>query len=285
MRAASYPLLIGIILAALASVSSQKFFGELEENQLARSRFLWDAEGWNCSTKDGALWPVSGELQQLKSSDDDDTIWYYTASAEFLGNKVEAYGGTISFTLGHSEYNSLGLGAQEEYDIIIGSKIYNISLGHMHIVPPWVTSSENVVELSEDGGWVDTETGESASRLAILRTLSTLTDLKIRGSYYHGHEYSFIRDVILTKGVKQDLAWIRNDAHIDELCRALKLNAHACEHYGVHLMKALQKVNMNKLRAEYTALMRKRKENDAQEEERRLAIEKQLQDEQEAALL
>ena len=39
----------------------------------------------------------------------------------------------------------------------------------------WVTSSENVVELSEDGGWVDTETGESASRLSILRTLSTLT--------------------------------------------------------------------------------------------------------------
>ncbi len=30
----------------------------------------------------------------------------------FAGNKVEAYGGTISFTLGHSEYNSLGLGNQ-----------------------------------------------------------------------------------------------------------------------------------------------------------------------------
>jgi hypothetical protein len=30
----------------------------------------------------------------------------------FIGNKVEAYGGTISFTLGHSEYNSLGLGEQ-----------------------------------------------------------------------------------------------------------------------------------------------------------------------------
>lgn len=28
------------------------------------------------------------------------------------GNKADAYGGTISFTLGHSEYNSLGLGAQ-----------------------------------------------------------------------------------------------------------------------------------------------------------------------------
>lgn len=51
------------------------------------------------------------------------------------GNKVESYGGTISFTLGHSEYNSLGLGAQEEYDIILESKALGISLGHKHIVP------------------------------------------------------------------------------------------------------------------------------------------------------
>ena len=33
--------------------------------------------------------------------------------------------------------------------------------------------------------------------------------MKIRGAYYHGHEYSFIKDVILTKGIKQDLAWVR----------------------------------------------------------------------------
>ena len=32
----------------------------------------------------------------------------------------------------------------------------------------------------------------------------------------------------------------RNDAHIDELCRALKLNPLACELYGIHLMKNLQ---------------------------------------------
>lgn len=31
------------------------------------------------------------------------------------------------------------------------------------------------------------------------------------------------------KGAKQDLAWVRNDAHIDELCRAMKLNAVACD--------------------------------------------------------
>jgi hypothetical protein len=57
--------------------------------------------------------------------------WLYLIA----GNKVEAYGGTISFTLGHSEYNSLGLGAQEDYDLILESKTEGITLGHKHIVP------------------------------------------------------------------------------------------------------------------------------------------------------
>ncbi len=39
---------------------------------------------------------------------------------------------------------------------------------------------------------------------------------------------------------------------------------------------------MNKLRAEYNSLMRRKKENDEAEEDRRLAVEKQLLDEQEA---
>lgn len=33
----------------------------------------------------GAQWPSDGELGQLKSSDEDDTIWYFKASHEFLG--------------------------------------------------------------------------------------------------------------------------------------------------------------------------------------------------------
>jgi hypothetical protein len=37
---------------------------------------------------------------------------HFRLNSSNTGNKVEAYGGTISFTLGHSEYNSLGLGAQ-----------------------------------------------------------------------------------------------------------------------------------------------------------------------------
>jgi uncharacterized C2H2 Zn-finger protein len=30
-------------------------------------------------------WPSDGELGQLKSSDEDDTIWYFKASPDFLG--------------------------------------------------------------------------------------------------------------------------------------------------------------------------------------------------------
>jgi hypothetical protein len=228
-------------LAALACVTAQS----TDDSSLARAYFRWSAEGWNATTKDGKPWPSTGELSQLKAFDDDDTIWYYSASADFLGNKAEAFGGTISFTLGHSEYNSLGLGAQEDFDIILESAANNISIGHKHIIPPWVTSSENVVEISEEGGWVDTETGESASRLAILRVLSHLSGLKIRGSHYYGHEYSYLKDVILSRGPKQDLGWVRNDPHVDELCSALRLNTVACEHYGSHLIKAMQKVRVH----------------------------------------
>jgi hypothetical protein len=45
-----------------------------------------------------------------------------------------------------------------------------------------------------------------------------LSGLHIRGSHYFGHEHSYIKDVSLGKGVRQDLAWIRNDPYIDELC-------------------------------------------------------------------
>ena len=86
--------------------------------------------------------------------------------------------GTLSFTVGHSEYNSLGLGNQEECDLILESVATNISLCHRkvssslqrtmfneltfpQVIPPWVTSSENVVELSDDGGWEHTETSEA----------------------------------------------------------------------------------------------------------------------------
>jgi hypothetical protein len=56
-----------------------------DESTLARAYFRWSAEGWNATTKDGEDWPSSGELGYLKSSDDDDTLWYYTASPDFLG--------------------------------------------------------------------------------------------------------------------------------------------------------------------------------------------------------
>jgi hypothetical protein len=274
-----------VLLCCLLALVTQRVTAQEEaESVLARAYFRWSAEGWNTTTKDGEQWPSDGELGQLKSSDEDDTIWYFKASPDFLGNKAEAYGGTISFTLGHMEYNSLGLGNQEDFDIILESAAHNISLGHKHIVPPWVTSSENVVELSEEGGWVDTESSESATRLSLLRCLSNLSGLKIRGSYYHGHEYAYLKDVILSKGTKQDLAWVRNDPHVDEICRALKLKTVACEHYGVHLIKALQKVNMNKLRAEHASQMRKRKDYERAEGERRAQIEREMIEEQQNSI-
>jgi hypothetical protein len=66
---------------------------------------------------------------------------------------------TLSFTRGigvkHPDakiLNSQLFYSQEEFDIILSSAVHNITLGHKHIIPPWVTSSENVVEISEEVG-------------------------------------------------------------------------------------------------------------------------------------
>jgi hypothetical protein len=69
---------------------------EKDENTLAKAYFRWSAEGWNATTKDGEDWPSSGELGYLKSSDDDDTIWYYTASPDFLGEIPVCFSSKLS---------------------------------------------------------------------------------------------------------------------------------------------------------------------------------------------
>ena len=71
-----------------------------DESTLAKAYFRWSAEGWNATTKDGDDWPSSGELGYLKSSDDDDTLWYYTASADFLGELAVPSGGRAVFRRG-----------------------------------------------------------------------------------------------------------------------------------------------------------------------------------------
>ena len=67
------------------------------ENTLAKAYFRWSAEGWNATTKDGDDWPSTGELGYLKSSDDDDTLWYYTASPDFLGGSCNACACHVGF--------------------------------------------------------------------------------------------------------------------------------------------------------------------------------------------
>lgn len=75
---------------------------EKDENTIAKAYFRWSAEGWNATTKEGDDWPSSGELGYLKSSDDDDTLWYYTASPDFLGEMFK-----ICAHAGAREYDSL----------------------------------------------------------------------------------------------------------------------------------------------------------------------------------
>jgi hypothetical protein len=61
---------------------------------LARSEFHWDNDGWKGYSKRRVV-RVEVDMGQLRASDDDDSIWFFSAPSSFLGDKSEAFGGNI----------------------------------------------------------------------------------------------------------------------------------------------------------------------------------------------
>lgn len=74
---------------------------------LLESRFLRDADGWFVTVENGNkktnLVPSPLEFdrisKKIKSSDQGDLPWYFTAPNKYLGDKSSFYHGTLEFTL------------------------------------------------------------------------------------------------------------------------------------------------------------------------------------------
>ncbi len=78
---------------------------------LARSEFHWDNDGWKGYSKRRVVrvdvdmgqvrvrcYSCLAKMElmhalQLRASDDDDSIWFFSAPPSFLGDKSEAFGG------------------------------------------------------------------------------------------------------------------------------------------------------------------------------------------------
>jgi predicted cupin superfamily sugar epimerase len=127
---------------------------------------LWDSEGWALHGKDSR--PVHA-TRMIRGSDNDSSIWYFSAPQKFLGDKRSAYGGELQFKLGFFEYNSEGQNAIVAADVILVSEKQKLVAVKKDVVPAWSFQSENAVVLKESAGWKLNGTDMTLSRPEFLR--------------------------------------------------------------------------------------------------------------------
>mmetsp|Transcript_33084 Transcript_33084/g.68284 ORF Transcript_33084/g.68284 Transcript_33084/m.68284 type:complete len:264 (+) Transcript_33084:191-982(+) len=174
-----------------------------EPNLLAESDFLWDNDGWTVAGNPNGLLHGS---KMIKAADSDASIWYFVAPSKFVGAKRAAYRGKLSFRHGFFEYNSEGHDFKGgEFDVILESEAYELVVGWKNLIPAWAFRSDHELELDETAGWVLESTGGPPSRPDMVRLLSKLSSIKIRGGFYVGNEDAYLMSVRLLAG-PQDTA-------------------------------------------------------------------------------
>mmetsp|Transcript_20486 Transcript_20486/g.48698 ORF Transcript_20486/g.48698 Transcript_20486/m.48698 type:complete len:253 (+) Transcript_20486:236-994(+) len=190
--------LLGVALVSGQDSPPEDALGRSDPNVLAESDFLWDDDGWKLEGNPNGLLHGS---KMIKAADDDASTWYFVAPSKFVGAKRAAYKGKLSFRHGFFEYNSEG---QEfkggEFDVILESEAYELTVGWKHLIPAWAFRSDHELELDEAAGWVLGSTGGPPSRPDMIRLLSKLSKIKVRGGFYAGNEDSYLMSVKLLAG-------------------------------------------------------------------------------------
>ena len=160
--------------------------------------------------KDDEGWQVTGDVQNQSAIPDynssggnpkgylsatDETtggVWYWNAPEKFLGSKNDALNRKLCFDLKQSDINN----QFDAADVILeGGDIVLVYILPSHPDTVWTSYS---VDLSPDAGWKKNDTtGPPATTEEMVKVLSRLTSLKIRGEYVVGPDIGSIDNVCL----------------------------------------------------------------------------------------
>lgn len=167
---------------------------------LASSDFGSGSEGW--SAINGAV-----AFQYRDSGGDPDgfvlaadfsstSLWFFLAPTEFLGDKSQALGGTLSFALKtQSEAAPLG-GTHADVQLVGTNGVVLSYTGGILPTADWTTFA---VPLLANGAWtVGTVTGPTASTADLQGVLSSLSALRIRGDYRQSIDATGLDNVVLS---------------------------------------------------------------------------------------
>lgn len=187
-----------ITLLAMASVA-----GLASASQSISSTFETDDEGWGF-LNDARLFTWTGDLGNpagaIRATDQGDgRIWYFSASADYLGNRSNFYGGLIAWEIAGITGNQTSI--PDRADVMLSGN--GITIGIDADVQPvngqWTAAWVDVHEIAD---WriitnVGNGTlGSEATPFEIQSVLADLTGLYIRGEYTNGGDSAAIDNVL-----------------------------------------------------------------------------------------
>lgn len=210
----------GVALAMLCAVDTAN-----AQAILAESRFTTGNEGWDVWTDIGNTVTPTWFIDTgnpggcLYETDTDGGISYWRAPAKFLGNKLAAYRGTLSFDLRESSAGTL-----EGSDVILRGAGIELHFNTTHN-PESLRFSRSHVPLMESAGWkIGSLSGADASAAQIQQVLDNLTGMLIRAEFVNGTDNGWIDNVVLrqprtglpssTFDANGEDWWVLNDADV-----------------------------------------------------------------------
>jgi Laminin B (Domain IV)/FlgD Ig-like domain len=120
---------------------------------------------------------------------------YWQAPAAFLGSKVSAYGGALSFDLANAPGS--GVFAQEDIILLGGGLTLVYDLGSA----PGGAFVHYSVPMSEAGWKRDSATGPAATQAEFLSALSSVTQIFIRAEFQLGTDTEYLDNVVMSAPV------------------------------------------------------------------------------------
>jgi hypothetical protein len=189
---AAFVLVLGLVPAGVARPTAV----HADAIPLAVSTFDSNAEGW-AVIGNGVGTPTyqatGGNPGGYVSATDqtDDTTWFWSAPAKFLGNKSAAYGGVLRFDLRQDSIDA----QFQEYDVILDGAGLRLVLEATYT--PRTSWTSYIVILDERAGWFKDGTNNPPTAGEMQAVLADLTALRIRGEYRDGNDTGGLENVRL----------------------------------------------------------------------------------------
>nr|XP_039257196.1 laminin subunit alpha-1-like isoform X3 [Styela clava] len=123
-------------------------------------------------------------------------LYFWKPPNEYIGNKLSSYGGELRYTIYYElPTNSTQSSPIKDIDVILEGNGISLEFSRQREVQSYV-STPFVVPFKEGTGWMESNSGRSATKDQILQALSDVKRLLIRASYNRNGNAEFrIRDV------------------------------------------------------------------------------------------